>query len=239
MKPVTSYSTPPVTRPDGIVATIGMVIRSAGSLAAVIGAFLCLTVTPADAARAGSYCGNLKNAYGPFDYRKRAELREETYLVEMAHFTPDVENLVAGNAGYLGGDIDYTLRAFPNHHRALASVAKLALRDKLPKDPHMHYSYTCYFERAMRYQPDDDAVYTIYGTYLFKKGDTTGAEQELKRALSINPDNAAANYNLGLLYANQSKFDQARNFAKKAYGQNYPVQGLKNKLVAAGKWDGR
>ncbi len=205
-----------------------------------VGALLCLHVAPAAAVPAAQYCGKLTNAFGPFDYRKaKSEFPQQTYLVEMAHFTPDVENLVGGNAGYLGGDLDYTLRAFPNHHRALASVAKLALRSKGPKDPNMHYSFTCYFERAMRYQPDDDAVYTIYGTYLFKRGDIAGATQELKRALSINQDNAAANYNLGLLYANQNKFDEARVYAKKAYAQNYPVEGLKNKLVAAGKWDGR
>lgn len=209
--------------------------------AAVAAAAACLALQalPAHAVPAANYCGKLTNAYGPFDYRKgKSDFPQETNLVESAHFTPDVENLVAGNAGYLGGDLDYTLRAFPNHHRALASVAKLALRSKVPKDPHMHYSFTCYFERAMRFQPDDDSVYTIYGTYLLKRGDVTNATQELKRALAINPNNAAANYNLGLLYANQNNFEEARKYARKAYAQNYPVPGLKNKLVAAGKWDG-
>jgi tetratricopeptide (TPR) repeat protein len=196
----------------------------------------CLAPLPALAA---SYCGPLKNGFGPFDYRKAAELPNETFLVESAHFTPDVENLVKGNTGQIGGDIDYTLRAFPNHHRALASVAKMALRAKSPKDPSMKYSYTCYFERAMRFTPNDDSVYTIYGTYLYKRGDVTGAEKELTRALDINPNNAPANYNLALLYLHQNKYDQAVPLAKKAYSLDYPIQGLKNRLVAEGKWDGR
>jgi tetratricopeptide (TPR) repeat protein len=191
-------------------------------------------------ATAGSYCGSLKNAFGPFDYRKsKSDFPNETYLVEMAHFTPDVENLVKGNAGYLGGDLDYTLRAFPNHPRALTSVAKLALKEKTPKDPNMHYSFTCYFERAMRFMPDDDGVYTIYGTYLYKKGDIGGATTQLKHALTLNPNNPAANYNLGLIYINQNKPDEARVYAKKAEALDYPVHALKDRLIQAGKWDAR
>ena len=188
---------------------------------------------------AASYCGSLKNAFGPFDYRKAAELPQERDLVESAHFTPDVENMVQGTTGAVGGDVDYTLRAFPNHHRALATVAKMALRSKQPKDPAMKYSYNCYFERAMRFTPNDDGVYMVYGTYLYKHGDITGATTQLTRAIDLNPNNAPANYNLGLINLRQKKYDQALAYAKKAYALDYPVQGLKNSLVAVGKWDDR
>ena len=188
--------------------------------------------------KAESYCGNLKNAFGPYDYRKSAtEYANETYLVESTHFTSDVENLIKGNAGYLGGDLDYTLRAFPNHHRALASVAKLALKSKLPKDGAMRYSFNCYFERAMRFTPNDDGVYAVYGTFLYKKGDVAGAIKQFERALEIKDDNATANYNLGLIYVKKKQYDEALKYAKKAYALDYPVPGLKNSLVAAGKWD--
>lgn len=188
-------------------------------------------------ASAGSYCGSLTNAFGPFDYRKsQTEFPKETYLVEMAHFTPEVENLIKGNSSYIGGDLDYTLRAFPNHHRALASVAKLALKEKTPKDPNMHYSFTCYFERAMRFTPDDDGVFVVYGTYLYKRGDIAGATTQLKHALSLNPENPAANYNLGLIYINQNKPDEARVYAKKAEALDYPLHALKDRLTQAGKW---
>ncbi|MBC7584821.1 MAG: tetratricopeptide repeat protein [Tardiphaga sp.] len=184
-----------------------------------------------------SYCGALKNGFGPFDYRKKASLVQETELVESAHFTAEVENLIKGNTGQIGGDLDYTLRAFPNHHRALASVAKLALRSKSPKDSAMKYSFDCYFERAMRFTPNDDGVYAVYGTFLYKKGDVTGAVKEFQRALEIKDDNAPANYNLGLIYLQKKQYDEALKYAKKAYALDYPVPGLKNALVAAGKWD--
>ena len=196
-----------------------------------------LTLCYQTSAIAASYCGELTNAFGPFDYRKQSAYPEQTHLVESAHFTPEVENLVKGNTGQIGGDLDYTLRAFPNHHRALASVAKLALRSKLPKDGAMKYSFNCYFERAMRFTPNDDGVYAVYGTFLYKKGDVAGAIKQFERAVEIKDDNATANYNLGLIYVQKKQYDVALKYAKKAYALDYPVPGLKNALVAAGKWD--
>ena len=75
----------------------------------------------ASLAQAGN-CGPLANAFGPFDYR--TEKGNSLYLVESAHFTPAVEAVIAGNTTYIGGDLDYTLRAFPNHHRALMSMIR-------------------------------------------------------------------------------------------------------------------
>lgn len=199
----------------------------------VILALACLSAQ----ARANGYCGDLSNAFGPFDYRKAAsEYSHQQHLVESAHFTSDVENLVKGSTGSIGGDLDYTLRAFPNHHRALASVAKLALRTKGPTGIGLKYSFDCYFERALRFQPDDDAVHMIYGTYQFKRGHTAVAIEQLQSAVELNPDNASANYNLGLIYAQQKDYDKARQYAEKAYALDYPAQALKNKLIALGKW---
>src|SRR5262245_47118985 len=57
-------------------------------------------------------CGNpFENAYGPFDYRTATDQQKKT--VESYHFTTSVETLKAGTTSALGGDIDYTLRAFP------------------------------------------------------------------------------------------------------------------------------
>lgn len=188
---------------------------------------------------AAPYCGNLKNAFGPFDYRKaNTEFLFAKQLVEPAHFTEEVENLIKGSSGYIGSDLDYTLRAFPNHHRALASIAKYSLRSKANTAQGLRWSFDCYFERAMRFQPDDDIVHMIYGTYQYKKGNTPAALEHLQSAVDLNPENAASNYNLGLVFLQQKNYDQALVFAKKAYSLDYPVQGLKTKLIEAGKWTG-
>src|SRR4051794_345698 len=96
-------------------------------------------------------CGALKNAYGPFDYRTgQAQLA----VVDSNHFTPEVENLKRGENATIGGDLDYTLRASPNHHRALMSLTNYAVRMNTTKAPNMPRSVDCYFDRARRFAPD-------------------------------------------------------------------------------------
>src|SRR5689334_5467108 len=72
-----------------------------------------------------SACGKLENHYGPFDYRTTSKKNLE--LVESFHFTPKVEKGIGGNTSITaGGDLNYTLRVFPNHHRALAALIRLS-----------------------------------------------------------------------------------------------------------------
>lgn len=187
---------------------------------------------------AAGYCGELTNAYGPFDYRKGdGEFAPNLYLVESAHFTPDVEKLIKGNAGYLAADLDYTLRAFPNHPRALASIAKLALRDKNPRPPGTKWSIECYFNRAIRFQPDDGAVRMVYGSYLFKLGRSDEALEQFSEAVKLEPENGTINYNLGLAYFQKKDYDNALIYAQKAESLGFPLTGLKNKFVEMGKWN--
>jgi tetratricopeptide (TPR) repeat protein len=196
-------------------------------------------ITAAHAAGAGNYCGDLKNAYGPFDYRTRAEHTENFNLVESAHFTQDVENGIKGNSSTIGGDLDYTLRAIPNHHRALATMARVSVRIKAIMLPGAKYPVECYFERAMRFTPNDGGVRAEFGNYMYALGKPDKAFAAFKDAAAMEPDNAAINYNLGLAYFQKKDYAESVTYAKKAYALGFPLPGLKNKLVAAGKWDGR
>jgi tetratricopeptide (TPR) repeat protein len=186
-----------------------------------------------------NYCGELKNAFGPFDYRTRAENNDSFDLVEGGHFTPDVENGIRGSSGALGGDLDYTLRAIPNHHRALATMARAAVRGKTLQVPGAKYPVECYFERATRFRPNDGGVKAEYGNYLYALGKTDKAFQMFREAADLSPDNPTINYNLGLAYFQKKDYDNAVVYAKKAYGLGFPLPGLKNKLAAVGKWDGK
>lgn len=184
------------------------------------------------------FCGemDLPGQFGPFDYTDSND-RLNLPIVETAHFTPDVEKLIKGNTGYLGGDLDYTLRAFPNHHRALAAMGKLIVREKTPKANGARYSAECYFDRAIRFKPNDVVVRMIYGNHLLKAGQPDRAMEQFKVAVSLQPENPNANYNLGLLYVQKKDYEQAKTYAKKAYELGFPLPGLKNKLMAAGKWE--
>jgi tetratricopeptide (TPR) repeat protein len=189
--------------------------------------------------QAANFCGELANAFGPFDYRKRSENVDSFRLVEGAHFTPEVENGIKGTTGLVGGDIDYTLRAIPNHHRALAAVGRLAVRSKAVQVPGMKYPVECYFERATRFMPDDGAVLAAYGNYMFAAGQPEKAFAMYQQAAALDPENAAINYNLGLAYFKKKEYDNANKYAKKAYALGFPLPGLKNRLIEAGKWDAK
>ncbi len=193
--------------------------------------------------QAANYCGELTATYGPFDYTDSANRAPAGSsppmldLVERAHFTPSVEKLIKGNTGTLGGDLNYTLMMFPNHHRALISIGNLALRDKNIKPNGMQYSVECFFDRAIRFKPDDAMVRMIYGLHLSKSGKLDDAIFQSIESIRLQPENASFNYNLGLLYAKMKDYENARKYAKNAYRLGFPLQGLKNTLITAGQWN--
>src|SRR5262245_59441915 len=116
-------------------------------------------------------CGVLQNAFGPFDYRDPVARGEPLHLVDIGHFTAATEALdPRGVTGILIGDLDYTLRAFPNHHRALIAVGRYALRGRVRWINPNVQSAECYYERAMAFASDDEVVRAIYANYLSKSG---------------------------------------------------------------------
>lgn len=177
------------------------------------------------------YCGELEQVY---DYNTAGSLLP---TVERYHFTPDIENLRHGVTGTLGADLSYTLMMIPNHYRALAAFGKLSIRDKTLKPAGAQYSVGCFFDRAIRFKPNDPMVRQVYGNYLQKAGQPDKAIEQLQIAADLRPEDPTVNYNLGLLYAQKKDYDQAKIYAKKAYSLGFPLPGLKNKLIEAKKWE--
>ena len=198
--------------------------------------WLCFSVL-AVSADAFDECGELQNAYGPFDYRSASAQVKNT--VEGTHFLPYTERLQKGHTGSVGAEIDYTLRAFPNHPRALMAMMKLGIKEKTEMPYGASWSVSCYFDRAVRFAPDDPAVHTIYGIYFVKKGDRQAARHELEMAeAAIRGMGGDANlsYNLGLTYFDLNDYDKALEQAKAAYALGFPLPGLRDKLKRANKW---
>lgn len=183
-------------------------------------------------------CGALRaqGQFGPFDYREKSRYKDEFYLVESAHFTRGVETLTQGNSGPLGGDLDYTLRAIPNHHLALRSMMRYYTEKVDPPRPPMRYSADCYFDRAVRMAPDDAVVWVLKGMYAIERGRTQEALDSLGRAAALAPDDAEVQYNLGLLYLRLNKRDEALKHAQVAYERGFPLPGLRQRLQALGIW---
>jgi len=179
-------------------------------------------------------CGSLENAFGPFDYRKIGA--KELQMVENFHFTPGVETLQHGATGTIGQDIDYALRAIPNHPRALLAMVRLAQRENTPKPNGSRYPVVCWFDRAVRMAPDDALVRALYGSYLADRGDRSEALAQLEVASESGAEDVNVQYNLGLAYFKLKEFDLSLEHAHKAYAEGFPLPGLRNKLSAAGKW---
>ncbi|OEZ72975.1 PrkA AAA domain protein [Janthinobacterium sp. HH103] len=130
----------------------------------------------------------------------------------------------------------YTLEHFPNHHRALASMAKLGLRLKSAQPVGARYTVSCYFERAIAFAPQDVTARMVFGNYLLATGQDAMALEQLDAASRLAPEQATIQYNLGLMYVKKKEYDKASAHAQKAYALGFPLPGLKNKLKAAGKW---
>jgi hypothetical protein len=180
-------------------------------------------------------CGSLANHYGPYDYRTD---RGKLPIVDSAHFTPEVEALIRGHTSSRGpgGDINYTLTAFPNHHRALLAVLRYGekMRPAQPRD--LPLSVECYFERAVRFRPDDAIARMIYATFLSKNSRDPEATQQLELANALAEDNAFTHYNIGLIYFDMKNYAQAQAQAQKAYSLGSLSPELRDQLKSAGKW---
>lgn len=202
----------------------------------VAGTLLSLTIKGASAEiYSEQVCGELKNAYGPFDYRMAPP--DQRYLVEGAHFKREVETLIRGvTAQYPGGDIDYTLRAFPNHPRALAAMMKLGSKEKTEKPRGAKWSIACYFARALQFQPDDMDVRMVYAMYLHRTNRIDQAIKELEEVHSQRGDDANLFYNLGLMYLDKGDPERSLGYAHKAYRMGFQLDGLKNRLKKIGRW---
>lgn len=183
-------------------------------------------------------CGSLANAFGPFDYSNPVHRRERLPIVEGAHFTAKIERLQSGNSSRNPiSDISYTLRAFPNHHRALNAMANAAIVMRTSIPAGSLYSIDCWFERATRFQPKDGVVRMLYGNYLTRVNKLNDALAQYREAEILLPGNTNLAYNMGLLFLERKEYDKAVEYAEKAYSKGFPLDGLKTKLKSVGKWN--
>ena len=190
-------------------------------------------------------CKHFDNYSYAWDYTDYDDREAYLYLVESAHFTQEVEALISGVSNPdVFADLDYTLRRFPNHHRALSAAARFEfqvedaavwLENFVPID--------CYFQNAVQYKPSDGIIRLIYATYLHRKGVVEKRKELLEQAkmqynsaLELMPESAEVHYNVGLFYFDIDKLNLALSHAHKAYNLGYPLPGLKDRLIKRGVW---
>ncbi len=174
--------------------------------------------------------------FGPLDYRSPhpAELRR----VELFHYNKDVELLRKGQSSVnIGEDLEFVLRYFPNHVRALNSMMQLGKREKTNRPRGNRDTIDCWFQRARVFRPDDGMVSLIYALWLVHRGDKSAAIAELEAARASTVETTGTfEYNLGLAYLEVGDYEKALQAAHKAYALGYSLPGLRNRLTRAGKW---
>lgn len=212
-------------------------IKSSSIMTVLI--LLVLSLIGLQPAHAQWLCGDIKadaGNYGPFDYSNPGFRAQYLPIVDNRHFTPEIERLTAANTSSLASDIGYTLRKFPNHHRALDAMSRLAVRENSSQPVGSRYSIDCWFERAMAFQPRDGTARMIYGIHLNRIGKLDEAIEQMREGLRLQPNNPEIHYNLGLLYLQKRDYANARRYAQNAYSRGYPLPGLRDRLRQAGAW---
>jgi hypothetical protein len=199
-------------------------------------AALALCASSALQAQEENPCGPLSQGhYGPFDYRSAHESQRS--IVENAHFRPETYSRLQGITGPAGGDINYTLRAFPNHPKALDAMMRLGEKEKTTQPRNAMYTVECYFERAIRFRNDDLIVRMLYANFLLRQKDRTAeAVKQLEFVTAHAADNPFTHFNAGLLLADAKAWPQALVQAHRALELGFPRTALKERLQAAGQW---
>lgn len=156
-------------------------------------------------------------------------------IVEEYHFTPEIENLQHGLTGYIPGELDFVLRALPNHYRALVAMGRWQqMHPKMPDslEGRVHTA-DCYFKRAIWFRGEDPNLHALYGIYLHQTGRLDDAEREYDIAEKLGSENPELYYNRGLLKLKKGDLEAAQAYADKAYAKGYPLPGLRDMLAKA------
>ena len=171
--------------------------------------------------------------YGPYDYRTE---RARLVIVDTAHFNARVEALISGQTGPLEGDLNYTLKASPNHHRALLSLLRYSARPKNKEAAGFEWPIECYFERALRFRKDDVVARMIYAQFLGQNKRTPEAIVQLNAALVIGAENAFTQFNAGMIFFDLGEFDRALSLAHRTKAMGLMKPELENRLKQASRW---
>ncbi len=190
---------------------------------------------------------NLANGQvGPWDYydSKNSVSNGESSMgnikrVTNVHLSNKMLQLTGRATGPIAGDLDYTLRAIPNHPDALNLASRLEKRIKSPfvskllKYESMKESADCYFQRALKLAKRAE-TYEVYAIHLHRNKKYSEAVEQYHEAINLGSKSAGLHYNYGLTLIKLKNYHEAEQQAKIAYKLGYPLPGLRNQLKKQG-----
>lgn len=180
----------------------------------------------------GRPCINSESSeFGPFDYLNVTDRGKHLEVVEKYHFGKEVEALQIYKAREAPLNLQYTLSAWPNHHRALIAVTnyQLLFNSSLKKNP-LKSPAECYFQRALNFSKNDGVAHLLFAKYLTKVKHFDLADSIYRKVLELMPENPAAHYNYGLYLFELKRFDEAKHHADLAKKYGHPSDKLLKKL---------
>ncbi len=147
------------------------------------------------------------------------KLKNSLNTVEKYHFcfqgqcadkTNFWEKFNAGKYGSAIKELEYVLRIFPNHPRALNMMELMA---KLTKSPALAVPW---YEKALKSYPYYSIIHANYGNYLININRIDSGIEEVQQAIKINPKYAKAYIYLARAYREMGKSELAASNAEKA-----------------------
>lgn len=188
----------------------------------------------------GGSCSRDDSPIGHFDYTNAAHKVKHLEIVEKHHFTKEIRLLIKGKSSSIPAEIDYTLRAWPNHHKALNSLMYYRFINQYDivkgNKPNLISPLECYFQRAINFSSKDATSSLLYAIFLKKIKKFNEADKYYQRAIAIRPDELLIRYNYGLFLFKIKKYEQAMSQARVIYRNEFSQMKLKQKLVASGHW---
>lgn len=203
--------------------------------------------------------------FGPYNYYKPP--KGALQLVESAHMRAVIaRDRHRGNWCAYYGNLDYTLRAFPNHPEALVLMAEYldvrspcsnnnALPSSKGKSPlelaaaiesgaWRERTADYYFQKAIAYKPKDSPksivnnpeTHVLYGKYLYAHKRPEEALTQFKDTIKHDPRSAEAHYYLGLILFEKNDTEAAKQHFQTGYKIGQPPIELKQKLISIGQW---
>jgi tetratricopeptide (TPR) repeat protein len=151
-----------------------------------------------------------------FDPRHRLELA----TVEKYHLTKETFWMEFNSRRYHYAlkELEFVLRHFPNHPKALQLTELVA---KMSNQPHLAIPY---YEKAVTLFPQYAITHAQYGNYLVDTGQAEKGIKRLRRAMAIDPKLAVAYYWLWDAYTRNGNLEMARQIAEKAKELGLNVQ---------------
>ena len=159
--------------------------------------------------------------------------------MEDFHFTPGVETMTQPKNTMIhdiAQDVAYTLNVFPNHHRALITMERLAIRRKSDPPPGTKLAVECFFDRALRFRPEDTVSRSLYAQFLGRRARPDEAARQLQIAAEHAKDNALSHYNIGLVFFELGRHEDALKQAHRAQELGFTKPDLAKMLTGVGQW---